>query len=119
MAQGFQESIKPDSDIPTASKECFKFKIAVAMNKDIKLASMHMREAFLQAKDSKWRCFCEVSRGYRKEQSNLEIEETFLWSWKYELEVLFNSKGNLMDLGQINTDGDEAFVIWTSVKEQC
>ena len=50
VAKGFQESLKPQSDSPTASKESFKMLVAVAANSGFKLASVDIRAAFLQSK---------------------------------------------------------------------
>ena len=47
VAKGFQESLKPQSDSPTASKESFKMLIAVAGNSGFKLASVDIRADFL------------------------------------------------------------------------
>ena len=48
VARGFQESLKPQSDSPTASKDSFKMLMAVAVNSKFKLASVDIRVAFLQ-----------------------------------------------------------------------
>ena len=48
VARGFQESLKPQSDSPTASKDSFKMLMAVAANSRFKLASVDIRVAFLQ-----------------------------------------------------------------------
>ena len=50
VAKGFQESLKPQLDSPTASKESFKMLVAVAANSGFKLASVDIRAAFLQLK---------------------------------------------------------------------
>ena len=47
VAKGFQESLTPQSDSPTASKESFKMLVAVAANSGFKLASVDIRVAFL------------------------------------------------------------------------
>ena len=47
VARGFQESLKPQSDSPTASKDIFKMLMAVAANSRFKLASVDIRDAFL------------------------------------------------------------------------
>ena len=50
VARGFQESLKPQSDSPTASKESFKLLMAISTNIGFKLASVDIRAAFLQSK---------------------------------------------------------------------
>ena len=50
VARGFQESLKPQSDSPTASKDRFKMLMAVAANARFKLASIDIRATFLQSK---------------------------------------------------------------------
>ena len=50
MARGFQETLKPQSDSPTVSKESFKLLMAVAANDDFKLASVDISAAFLQSR---------------------------------------------------------------------
>ena len=50
VARGFQESLKPQSDSPTASKESFKLLMAILANFGFKLASVDIRAAFLQSK---------------------------------------------------------------------
>ena len=47
VAKGFQESLKPQSDSPTAAKESFKMLVAVAAKFGFKLASVDIRAAFL------------------------------------------------------------------------
>ena len=46
----FQETLKPQSDSPTVSKELFKILMAVAANSNFKLASVDIRNAFLQSR---------------------------------------------------------------------
>ena len=50
VAHGFQETLKPQSDSPTVSKESFKTLMAVAANSNFKLASVDIRAAFLQSR---------------------------------------------------------------------
>ena len=50
VAQGFQETLKPQSDSPTAAKVSFKLLMALAANFHFKLASVDIRAAFLQSK---------------------------------------------------------------------
>ena len=50
VARGFQETLKPQSDSPTVSKESFKTLMAIAANSDFKLASVDIRAAFLQSR---------------------------------------------------------------------
>ena len=49
LARGFQESLKPQLDSPTASKDNFKMLMAVVANSRFKLASVDIRAAFLQS----------------------------------------------------------------------
>ena len=50
VARGFQESLKPQSDSPTAAKESFKLLTTLSANFGFKLASVDIRAAFLQSK---------------------------------------------------------------------
>ena len=50
VARGFQETVKPQSDSPTVSKESFKMLMAVAANENFKLASVDIRAAFLYSR---------------------------------------------------------------------
>ena len=50
VARGFQESLKPQSDSPTALKESFKLLMAISANFGFKLASVDIRAAFMQSK---------------------------------------------------------------------
>merc|ERR1712082_257913 len=50
VALGFQETLKPQSDSPTVSKESFKTLMAITANSDFKLASVDIRAAFLQSR---------------------------------------------------------------------
>ena len=50
MALDFQETVKPQSDNQTISKESFKLLMAIAANNDFMLASVDIRAAFLQDK---------------------------------------------------------------------
>ena len=50
VACRFQETMKPQSDSPTVSKESFKMLMAVAANDNFKLALVDIRVAFLQSR---------------------------------------------------------------------
>ena len=50
VARGFQETMKPQSDSPTVSKESFKILMAISANENFKLASVDIRAAFLQSR---------------------------------------------------------------------
>ena len=50
VARIFQETLKPQSDSPTVSKESFKTLMAIAANSDFNLASVDIRAAFLQSR---------------------------------------------------------------------
>ena len=50
VARRFQETLKPQSDSPTVSKESFKTLMAITANSDFKLASVDIRAAFLQSR---------------------------------------------------------------------
>ena len=50
VAHGFQETLKPQSDSLTVSKESFKMLMAVAANSNFKLASVNIRATFLQSR---------------------------------------------------------------------
>ena len=50
VACGFQETLNPQSDSPTVSKESFKTLMALAVNSDFKLASVDIRAEFLQSR---------------------------------------------------------------------
>ena len=50
VVHGFQETVKPQSDSPTVSKESFKLLMAVAANENFRLASVDIRAPFLQSK---------------------------------------------------------------------
>ena len=49
VAKGFQETMKPQSDSPTALRESLKVFLAVSANMDFEIASLDIRAAFLQA----------------------------------------------------------------------
>ena len=49
MARGFQETMKPQSDSPTVSKESFKILMAISANENFKLALVDIRTVFLQS----------------------------------------------------------------------
>ena len=49
VARGFQETMKPQSDSLTVSKESFKILMAVAVNNKFKLAPVDIRADFLQS----------------------------------------------------------------------
>ena len=46
----FQETVKPQYDSPTVSKDSFKLLMAVAANENFRLASVDIRAAFLQSR---------------------------------------------------------------------
>ena len=43
VARGFQETLKPQSDSPTVSKESFKTLMAITVNSNFKLVSVDIR----------------------------------------------------------------------------
>ena len=50
VARGIQETVNPQSDSPTVSKESFKLLMAVAAKSDLELASVGIPAVFLQPK---------------------------------------------------------------------
>ena len=50
VARGLQETVKPQSDSLTVSKESFKLLMVVVVNNNFELASLDTQAAFLQAK---------------------------------------------------------------------
>ena len=50
VARGFQETLKPQSDSLTVSKESFKILMAISANSDFKLALVDIRAVFLQSR---------------------------------------------------------------------
>ena len=50
ITHSFQETLKPQSDSPTVSKESFKLLMAVVANLKFKLISLYIRAAFLQSR---------------------------------------------------------------------
>ena len=78
VARGFQESLKPQSDSPTASKDSFKMLMAVAANSKFKLASVDIRAAFLQSKVLDRDVFIEPPS--QEAGMDLEIEEASILS---------------------------------------
>ena len=51
VARSFQESLKPQSDSSTASKDSFKLFMAISVNFGFKLALVDIRATFLQSKN--------------------------------------------------------------------
>ena len=62
VAQGFQESLKPQSDSPRAVKESFKLLMELSTNFGFKLASVDICAAFLQSKVLDREMFVKMSR---------------------------------------------------------
>ena len=67
VARGFQETLKPQSDSPTAAKESFKLLMALAANFHFKLASVDIRAAFLQSKVLDREVFVEPPADIKKQ----------------------------------------------------
>ena len=67
VVKGFQESLKPQLDSPTASKESFKMLVAVAANSGFKLASVDIRAASLQSKVLDREVFIEPPSDVKKQ----------------------------------------------------
>ena len=66
MARGFQESLKPQSDSPTASKVSFKLLMAISANFGFKLASVDIRAAFLWSKVLNRNVYIELPADLKK-----------------------------------------------------
>ena len=67
VAQGFQETMKLQSDSQTVSKGSFKILMAVAANNSFKLASVDIRAAFLQSRTLDRDVFMKPPPDIRKE----------------------------------------------------
>ena len=79
VARGFQESLKPQSDSPTASKDSFKMLMAIAANFGFKLASVDIRAIFLQSKALDIDIFIEPRSDIKKPKLDLETQKTSVW----------------------------------------
>ena len=110
VARGFQESLKPQSDSPTASKDSFKMLMAVAANSRFKLASVDIRAAFLQSKVLDRDVFIEPPIDIKK--------QGWIWRLKKPLYGLDDASRKfwlcvkevfLCELGLRTIHGDEAF----------
>ena len=77
VARGFQESLKPQSDSPTASKESFKLFMAISANFGFKLTSVDIRAAFLQSKVLDRDVYIETPSDV-KTRDSMEAEETLI-----------------------------------------
>ena len=110
VAKGFKESLKPQSDSPTASKESFKMLMAVASNSGLKLASVDIRAAFLQSKVLDREVFKEPPSDVKKQgwiwklRKPLHgLDDASRMFWLHVKEVF------LCELGFQTIHGDEAF----------
>ena len=66
VAQGFQETLKPQSDSPTAAKESFKLLMALLANFCFKIASVDIRAHFLQNRVLDREVYIEPSSDIKK-----------------------------------------------------
>merc|ERR1712115_157367 len=67
VAKGFQELDQPQSDSPTAAKECFKLIMALSANYKFKIVSVDIRAAFLQGKTLDREVFVRPPKDQEKE----------------------------------------------------
>ena len=109
VARGFQESLKPQSDSPTVSKESFKMLMAVAANDNFKLASVDIRAAFLQSRTLDRDVFMLPPPDIRKQGVIWRLKKPLYGlddaSHKFWLRV----KEVLKQIGLKVMEGDEAF----------
>ena len=117
VAKGFQESFKPQSDSPTASKDSFKMLMATAPNSRFKLASVDIRAAFLQSKVLNRDVFIEPLSDIKK--------PGWIWKQKKPLYGLDNTSRKfwlrvkevfLCELVLCTINGDEAFYFLNMVE---
>ena len=108
VARGLQDKDKPQSDSPTVAKESLKLLLAIAANEEFELASIDIREAFLQAKIFDWDVFMRPPADQRI--------EGYVWKLKKPLYGLDDAsrkfwlklKDTLVALGMKMMPRDEA-----------
>ena len=110
VARGFQESLKLQSESPTASKESFKLLMVIAANFCFKLVSVDIRAAFLQSKVLDRNVFVEHPADIKKEGIIWRLQKPLYCldgaSKKFWLRVKYRF---LKEFKLHTMDGDQAF----------
>ena len=109
VARGFQESLKPQSDSPTASKDSFKLLMAVAANNGFRLASVDIRAAFLQSKALDRDVFVKPPEDIRKPGIVWRLKKPLYGLDDASRKFWLRVKEVLVSLGLRVMTGDEAF----------
>lgn len=110
ITQGFDETLKLQSDRPTAAKESFKLPMALSANFHFKIASVDIHAAFLQSKDLDREVYIEPLSYIKKQGIVWKLNKPLYGlddaSRKFWLRVrdVFLNKLNLKTV-----EGDEAF----------
>ena len=126
VAQGFQETLKPQLDGPTAAKESFKLLMALAANFHFKLASVDICAAFLHIKVLDREVYVEPPLDFKNQgivwKSNKPLNGLDNASPKFWLRVrdIFLNKLHLKTIGDKafyfrNLDGDFHGAVLTHV----
>ena len=113
VARGFQETLKPQSDSPTAAKESLRLLMALSANFHFKLASLDIRAALLQSKVLDRDVFVEPPSDIKKQGIVWKLNRPLYGlddaSQKFWLRVrdVFLNKLHLKTI-----EGVEAFYYW-------
>ena len=109
VARGFQESLKPQSDSPTASKDSFKLLMAVAANNRFQLALVDIRAAFLQSKALDRDVFVKPPEDIRKSGIVWRLKKPLYGLDDASRKFWLRVKEVLVRLGLRGMTGDKAF----------
>ena len=66
VVRGFEETVYPQSDSPTASRDSFKTFLALAANEEMQIKNMDVKSAFLQGTPLDREVFMEPPSEYKK-----------------------------------------------------
>ena len=109
VARGFQESLKPQSDSPTASKEIFKMLMVFTANSSFKLASVDIRASFMQSKVLYGDVYIQPPEDFKKLGIMWRLKKPWHRLDDASHKFWLRFKEVLTEMGFWVLDGDEAF----------
>ena len=110
VAQGFQETLKPQSDSPMAAKESFKLLMALTANFHFKLASIDICAAFLQSKVLDREVYVEPLADFKKQGIVWKLNKPLYGLDDASRKFWLRVRDVFLNKLQLRTvEGDEAF----------
>ena len=117
VVRGFEETVYPQSDSPTASRDSFKTFLALAANEEMQIKNMDVKSAFLQGTPLDREVFMEPPSEYKKTGIVWKLKKTVYGLYDGSRSWYFAVKDELKSLGMKSISGDDAFFTMSKTGE--